>query len=311
VEDFVAPSVGSDATQVNRNDQPIKERGGAVDPVVAIAVTSSSFFPSPKTRAAMGYLEYWHLFDKPFALGERDDYFAAAPQREAMAGLSYFATSPFQIAFLVAPRRCGSSRLMKHLSQMHGLGNCATEVVITEGQQLDCRSVAQSLGKSLGIAFDFRRVAPLAMVDQAIESCRRDGVRVMWMIDRLQACAITTARGLLATHSNLSVVIAATPSQYARFEGYFGDQELRVDLVPLSVEETACYLRQGVEAVGGRSSLFHDNAIVRLHELTGGAIADLAIAAEVALEVAARYRMEEVTTPVVEAACETQVQAAA
>lgn len=259
----------------------------------------------------MGYLGYWALFDKPFARVEGDYFFAAAPQREAIAGLSYFASSPFDLAFLVAPRRCGASWLMRHVSQMHGLGDCATEVVITDGMQLDCRSVTQSLARSLGIASDFRRTSSLALVDQAIESCQRFGVHVLWMIDRLQACAIQTARSLLASHPNLSVVITATPDQHCQFRGLFGSQVVEVELAPLTVDETGCYLREGLADVGCQLTLFHDSAVVRLHELSSGAIADLAVAAEISLTVAARYRMEAVTSSVVEAAFELQLQAAA
>ena len=259
----------------------------------------------------MEYLQYWALFNKPFARVEGDYFFAAAPQREAIAGLSYFAASPFDTAFLVAPRRCGASWLMRHVSQMHGLGNCATEVVITDGMQLDCRSITQSLARAMGIASDFRRTTSLALVDQAIESCQRSDVHVLWMIDRLQACAIQTARSLLASHSNLSVVITATPDQHCQFKGFFGSQVVQVDLTPLTLEETAAYLREGLADVGCQLTLFHDVAVVRLHELSGGAIADLATAAEIALSVAARYRMDSITASVVEAAFELQLQAAA
>ena len=81
----------------------------------------------------MGYLGYWALFAKPFARAEGDYFFSAAPQREAIAGLSYVTASQFGAAFLVSPRRCGASRLMQHVCQMHGLGDCATEVLMTGG----------------------------------------------------------------------------------------------------------------------------------------------------------------------------------
>ena len=104
--------------------------------------------------------------------------------------------------------------------------------------------------------------------------------------------------------------MGATPVEHVRFARLLGDSPVQVDLDPLNVEETADYLRCGLADVGCKQTLFQDGAIVRLNELTAGAIADLAIAAEVSLAVAARYRMDAVTSSIVEAAMEMQAQAA-
>ncbi len=258
----------------------------------------------------MGYLGYWALFAKPFARAEGDYFFSAAPQREAIAGLSYVTASQFGAAFLVSPRRCGASRLMQHVCQMHGLGDCATEVLMTGGIEHDCSEVSASLGRALGVRSDADQISSLEQIDSAIESCHREGVKVVWLIDRVNECVINTARSLLAVHPNLSVVMGATPVEHVRFARLLGDSPIQVDLDPLNVEETADYLRCGLADVGCKQTLFQDGAIVRLNELTAGAIADLAIAAEVSLAVAARYRMDAVTSSIVEAAMEMQAQAA-
>lgn len=262
------------------------------------------------TRVAMGYLGYWALFDKPFARTDGDYFFSAAPQREAIAGLSYFTASHFGAAFLVASRRCGVSWLMRHVCQMSGMGDCATEVVITEGLQHDCSEVAASLGQALGIRTESGHSITLETIDTAIETCHHDGVKVVWLIDRVSPCTINTARGLVASHSNLSVVLAATPNEHHRFAPSFGERVVQVDLDPLSLDETADYLRGGLANVGCQQPIFQDGAAVRLHEFTSGAIADLAMAAEVSLAVAARYQMDVVTSAIVEAALEPYAQAA-
>ena len=104
--------------------------------------------------------------------------------------------------------------------------------------------------------------------------------------------------------------MGATPTERDRFRGLLGDAVVQVDLDPLSVEETADYLRWGLPDVGCTRDLFQDGSIVRLHELTDGAIADLGQFAEISLAVAARYRMDAVTSSIVEAAMEMQAQAA-
>ena len=260
----------------------------------------------------MGYLRYWALFNKPFARTEGDYFFSAPPQREAIAGLSYFAASGFGTAFLVAPPRCGASWLMRHVGRMHGLGDCATEVVLTTGLHQNCGDVAGSLGQALAIHSNIDEPVTLEMVDLAIRASEADGVHVLWMIDGLHPCTITTARSLLASHGNLSVVLSVTPDEYCRFASLLGreDQTLRLDLDPLCVEETINYLGHALADVGCRRTLFDDGAAVRLHELTGGAIADLSLAAEASLVIGARYGLPMITTPIVEASLESLTQAA-
>lgn len=253
----------------------------------------------------MGYLGYWGLFDKPFARSAGEYFFSGSPQREAIAGLSYFVASRFGVAFLVAPPRCGASSLMQRVCQMHGLGDCAAEVVMTWGQHADCSEVSASLGLALGLCKRGQdSQISIAAIDRAIETSRRGGVRVIWLVDRLQSCTVNMARSLLAVHSNLSVVLAASDSEHRRFARWLGEEVVRIDLDPLCLEETAAYLRDGLANVGCTRSLFADGAAVRLNELTLGAIADLALAAELSLSLAARYRMDSVTTVIVEAALE-------
>lgn len=258
----------------------------------------------------MKYLGYWALFDKPFARCEGDYFFSAAPQREAIAGLSYVTASQFGAAFLVAPRRCGTSWLMRHVCQMHGLGDCATEVVLTQGRQHDCGEVAEALSQAMGIRAELGQGYSLELIDKAIEACHRDGVKVVWLIDGVASCTIISARSLLSSHPNLSVIMCATPAEHDRYATLLREAVVQVDLDPLSLDETADYLRGGLADVGCQRTLFQDGATVRLHELTGGAIADLSNAAEVCLAIAARYQMDAVTTAIVEAALETHAQAA-
>lgn len=256
----------------------------------------------------MNYLGYWDLFDKPFARCGDEYFFAGEPQREAIAGLSYFAASQFGAAFLVSHERCGMSQLMRHLAQMNGLGDRATEVVHSDGRNRDCRELDRSLAQALGLPANLNHGNVVESVDNAIRVCQRDGVKVIWLIDRLDACTVNTAKSLLATHENLAVVFGATPDEHRRIEPLLSATVVRIDLEPLTLEQSSQYLKEGLADVGCQRQLFQDGAIVRLHEFTSGAIADLATAAEGSLAIAARYQLDRVTTAIVEAAVEIESQ---
>jgi type II secretory pathway predicted ATPase ExeA len=256
----------------------------------------------------MNYLGYWDLFDKPFARCGDQYFFAGEPQREAIAGLSYFAASQFGAAFLVSHERCGMSHLMRHLRQMNGLGDRATEVVHTDGRNCDCRDLTHSLAQALGIPTDTQHGHVAESLHNAIRVCQRDGVKVIWLIDRLDACTLNTAKSLLATHKNLAVVLGATPGEHRRLEPLMSEAVVRIDLEPLTLDQSGQYLKEGLADVGCTRQLFQDGAIVRLHEFTSGAIADLATAAEASLAIASRYQLDRVTTAIVEAAVEVELQ---
>ncbi len=77
-------------------------------------------------------------------------FYAGVPQREAIAGLNYFLTSPLNSAFLIAPARCGMTWLLRRIKQMHGFGDCAADVVFTDGNQHHQDCVHAELCAALG-----------------------------------------------------------------------------------------------------------------------------------------------------------------
>jgi hypothetical protein len=77
---------------------------------------------------------------------------------------------------------------------------------------------------------------------------------------------------------------------------------IRLTLRPLSLEETGDYVRQSLHAVAGRCDLWSDSAIIRLFELTGGRLAQLAIDAEAAMMLAAHYHRKLIGPEIVQSA---------
>ena len=256
----------------------------------------------------MDYLSYWSLLRKPFALGDGFVFFAGVSQREAIAGLNYFATNQLNSAFLVAPARCGMSQLLRHVKRMRGFGDCAAEVVLTSGRQPGREAVQQELCQALGYQGVVGDCAE--QLDRAIEASAQQGLQTIWLIDRCQAPAARVARDLVMAHSSLSVVISTTHEELGKQAVEFGRCAMQIELTPLSLEDTITYVRFCIDHAGGTRQLFPDNAVVRLHELTGGALADLAVVAESALALAASHTVDLVGSAFVEAIDEQIARAA-
>jgi hypothetical protein len=247
----------------------------------------------------MDYLGYWSLLRKPFIFGDDVSFFAGVPQREAIAGLNYFLTSSLNSAILVAPARCGMTWMLRRMKQMQGFGDCAAEVIFTDGNQHHRDCVQAELCAALG--YHYTAVDSDDQIGRAIEATARQGIETIWLIDRCATAATRVARDLIISHEKFSVVIGATPEDLGKRAIQFGQSVMQVDLTPLSVEDTAEYVRYSLEHAGCTRQLFPDNTAVRLHEMTGGAIAKLSALAESSLALAASHRMDEVTPAVVEA----------
>ena len=253
---------------------------------------------------SMDYLSYWSLLRRPFTCQEDPCFFTGVPQREAIAGLNYFFNSQLRAATFVAPRRCGSTTLLQHIREMRGFGDRATELILTPGIEGSTASVFQRLSRSMG--FVTLAVDPSKQVDAAIRTAATHGVGVVWLIDQGSTATGRVARELVDSHPRFSVLIATTPGSYARRVIEFGRTPMRMDLSALSRDDSIEYVRYSVEHAGGRSQLFGDDAIVRMHEVTCGALANLSQLAESCLALAAIHQLDEVTPGIVEAIQEQQ-----
>ena len=191
---------------------------------------------------------------------------------------------------------------------MRGFDDCAAELVFTSAIDGPSEAVFQHLARAMG--FVTLRTDPSEQVDAAIHAATSHGVGVVWVIDEGSAVTARVARELIDAHSQFSVLIATTPQSYARRVIEFGRTPMRMDLSPLSIDDSIEYMQYCLEHAGGSRTLFSDNTIVRLHELSLGALAEIAELAESSLALAAIHQLDEVPIAVVEAIQEQRSAAA-
>lgn len=256
----------------------------------------------------MTYLSYWSLRRKPFNFAQGDDFFAGVPQREALAGLSYFVGSDEKLAMLVCPDQNGLSWLLAHAIQMRGFGDQATELISTTG----CHPDRQQLVTDLCIEMGFEKLTPQVeqQFDAAIESLRKQDVSLVWMLDRCHPEVAELAQAIAGLHENLSAVICTTEQSVRPTVLRLGRCPMQIDLSPLSVDDTCDYVRYCLERAAGDPKIMSDNTSVRLHEITGGHLGKLSLAAESSLALAANHRFDTVTPAIVEAFAEGRRRAA-
>lgn len=250
----------------------------------------------------MSYLNHFGLLRSPFAGSSTESFYSAPPQREALAGLSYFVASDWNSAFLVAPSRSGMTALLRQIKRMNGFGDIAAEVVLTDGWRDHTCDVEMDLASALGLESGSEHDS--SRIGEAIDATAEQGIRTVWLIDQCHCAAAQVARHLLQSSSELSVVMGVLPDRLATVTAQFGRCCMRVDLEPLGLDETVQYVHHCLEHVGCRAAIFSDSAIVRLHEIAKGRLKDLSELAESAMELAARHDLEQINPALVEAASE-------
>jgi len=240
----------------------------------------------------MKYLRYWKLIRRPFLFGPGEDFFAGTPQREALAGLSNFIASDAKYCSLYSPRQNGLSWLFSHLRTMRGFGDRAVEVV-SAGE-----TIASSLELVEAPAGDRCRVAREKRVDRSIHVLRRQGVHLVYLLDRPRAACLTGVAELIERHDNLSVIVGGQ----AHGGGSKTALNQQAALLPLSLEDVLRYVPYCLERAGGDRAMIPADAAVRLHELSGGLIGRLATLAETSIALTAELGHDRVSTGVVESA---------
>ena len=128
----------------------------------------------------MDYLNYWSLHRRPFVTDDPSYFFAGSPQRRAIARLTQVLAARLDVAILVSPGRCGSTRLLRRISKMRGFGDTATEVVCSEGQ-IDSRAdafaeLAAGLGFPAGVGLNPESTCH-EQIDRAINTASARGVQ--------------------------------------------------------------------------------------------------------------------------------------
>ncbi len=261
----------------------------------------------------MNYLRHWSLLEKPFAHDASRRFYVGDPQREVIAGFNYLTSGEQAIAILLSSGGCGVTSLLKQVACTHGLGDCAVEVVMTDGNQTHAAGVAVELAGALGLSMDRSDIEDRIRSTVAVSA--NEKVKTIWLIDDCQPPAATFAQRLAGDMKMFSVVLAVDTHLQgqlaARLQRNADELEpIQMVLEPLSVGQTIDYVHESLRTAGGSWRCWSDEAMIRLHELGDGRLALMAPMAEQAMSLASHHRMDRVEPAVVEAVQESLCRAA-
>ncbi len=263
----------------------------------------------------MDYLNHWSLESNPFGRREASPFFVGTPQRETIARLHCLISGGLISGLLVAQSGCGMTTLLQHVSLSAGFGDTAVQMILTGGRPGDRDEVWAQIAGQLRIHVGSVKELE-TKVTESIRSLSRQGVSTIWLIDDCDEISASVARTLVQQDRHFSVVLGVTPSQAQVACLAIGQCPLRMDLTPLSLEDSIRFvqssLRQAMRVVAARneSAVFSDAALVRLHELGEGRMGWIGRVAELALMIGAAHGIEQIDVDLLESVQAELVRAA-
>lgn len=254
------------------------------------------------------YERYWGLAQPPFQTPQAHTQLAASlPLREAQARVEFVVARGWPLALVVGPAGSGKSALLTQCAQQarrQGLW----------AAHLSCAAAGEAellpqLAQGLKVPDDDGDGRPEALwlaLRKRLEELVLEGGRALWLLDDLdeaQPDAQQLATRLVAIPAApCTLIVAARPQTLNRLPSRLLEHVcLRIDLAPLSGEETARYVHAALAAAGRSQQVFREDALRRLHELSGGWPRKIDRLAELALVAGASQHLAQIDADTIDA----------
>jgi len=241
--------------------------------------------------------------------GSHPGFFVGATQDEALARLGYLADTGLRCGLVTGRAGTGKSAVLRRFADERRTDCCT--VVLLDLTGLGEADLLRRLIEGLGITVHapFRRDALwLELIDGlrgrglAQQSC----LLILDHFDRALPEAHQVVRRLLAEQSGpcaATFILAFSGSSFPIVAREWRQTaDLRIELAPLTAEETALFLRISLDALGLPGDAFDPDAARMVFLSTGGVPRDIARVFERALLAAQHDDRRQVSSDIVEAA---------
>lgn len=255
------------------------------------------------------YLSYWQLRAKPFGGATQPAYIPSSTHEEALARMHYLIESRRRLGLLLGPPGCGKSFLLDLLARQLRRVSAAAACFSLQG--LSAREMLWKLADSFGLYPD-----PVAssfdlwlQIDQQVAENRCQGIATVVLLDDADSAqretleqVVRLARGEPGLPNRLTLALAGRSDRISALGRQLLElADLRIDLAAWDFTDTENYVRQSLVRAGRKNSAFSAEGLLRLHELSDGAVRRVALLADLALLAAAGGKLPLVDDHTVQA----------
>jgi len=240
------------------------------------------------------YRSHWGLRDMPFnGLVDPRFFFPSPTHEEALARLHFLVGNHRRLGLVIGAAGCGKSLVLevfagqlrrsgRAVAKLNLLGLDATEmlwqIAVDFGSNPPPSASPISLWRNLDdrlLEHHFRQLDTVILLDNAEQACRG----ALPHIARL-------AGNDSSSGTRLTVVLTVEKSSVGDLGNRLLEMaDLRIDLEPWSQEDVEGFLTSSLARAGRKKKIFTEEAVAKLHDLSGGVarrvgqIADLALLA--------------------------------
>ncbi len=256
------------------------------------------------------YQEHWGLRDSPFASGlDRKRFFRSPTHDEALARLHFLIDEQRRLGLLLGAAGSGKSLVLEVLA--HELKRRAAAVVRLNLLAVGEHEFLWQLAHAAGL-FPCRS-EPLHSLWRAITNRlaehRCQQLHTIVLLDDADEASpevlehvVRLAQHDVVSRSLLTLVLTGAGHRLARLgPRLLGLSELRVDLDPWDLEDTAQFLADALAGAGREEPIFDEQAVRRIHELAFGAPRRIGQLADLCLLVGAAGDLTSIDEETVEA----------
>jgi general secretion pathway protein A len=239
----------------------------------------------------------------------RLDFFAGAAHQEALARLEYLVETGLRCGVVIGPKGAGKTTVLRTFTDLASTARFVKAVVDVRG--LDAAEALHRLGAGLGLTSHARgRLDRLWQeVTDLLEGHRQAKRRSVVVFDHLdRACPDArqaVERLLLHDHDfgAATFVLAFSGDSYPVVAKEWRQAaDLRIEVAPLTAEETALFIERLLTAVELPRDAFDASAAESLFRLTHGVPRDIVRLCELSVLAALQEERASISADVVEAA---------
>jgi type II secretory pathway predicted ATPase ExeA len=274
----------------------------------------------------MSYLRHWKLSRSPFAKPNPIyDYFVAGSVEEALARSEFLLTHRRKLGLLVGPSGAGKSLFLEHLRLRRltkapesiatvDLAGASPLAVATRVRNAVLETSSDECRRWLGVNASIEEVLSsqvpacfsrvLGEIDDFLVASSAIGRRVTLLLDHAEQLSEESlqALGVLLTRpGKWSLILAVDDELLVGLPRRILDScELRIDLPPWDLGQTADYFEFALDRCGASQDMFTAQGITRCHELGDGLIRRIVQLADLALVAGAVRGLDRVDADLID-----------